>query len=212
MAVYTGTEFLAESVGSVEGQTHRSWELLLGLNGYPADHPILSRIRPLENERVKLVHCSEAPGKSAALNHLATVAQGAIFAVLDADDVWHVEKLSRQLPYVDRYDVVGTNCEYFGDRRGSPNVLLGEVPRASLLATNHVINSSALLRREDAAWDARWEGIEDYALWLRLAAAGRTFFNVPEVLCWHRIHARSAFNTQPQPVAELRAEWQEMIV
>lgn len=207
MAAYTGIEFLAESVASVESQSEREWELLIGVNGYPGDHEVVKYACSFANRRVNVLHCSNFPGKSAALNHMAAIAQAKLLAVLDVDDLWHPEKLTRQLPYLERYDVVGTNCEYFGDRTGTPGLQLGEVPGMLFLDTNHIVNSSVVFHRDDAGWDSAWE-IEDYEMWLRLAATNRRFFNIPDVLCWHRVHAGSAFNTRQHPVGELRKRWQ----
>lgn len=213
MALFNGIEFLCESTGSVEQQTVDTWELLIGVNGHSRSSHIWRQIASFANHRVKIIHCSDEPGKSRALNYLIERAQGDAICTLDADDRWEPHKLNEQLRFWSAYDVIGTGCQYFGDRCDGPGICLGEVPRHSLLSTNHIVNSSAMMHRRDAHWDPEWEGIEDYDLWLRLAAAGRSFFNVPAILCLHRIHADSAFrNTPTQQLDALRRRWSGKIV
>ena len=42
-------------------------------------------------------------------------------SLLDVDDIWLPNKLESQIPYMSRYDIIGTQCEYFGDLTSSPN-------------------------------------------------------------------------------------------
>lgn len=158
--------------------------------------------------------CAEQPpprGKSAALNAMAAMVHPMVkwIALLDADDIWLPNKLSVQLPYTwpkgyitaqgrrivrVAYDVIGTHCEYFGTRRGSPQIPTGDITTANFFKANPVINSSALIRRELAHWNSQHDGVEDYDLWLTLWKAGRQFYNCPEKAVMHRIHETSAYN------------------
>ena len=42
----------------------------------------------------------------------------------------------------------------------------------------------------------KFDGVEDYDLWLRLWKQDKKFYNVPEIKVLHRIHQESAFNAQ----------------
>jgi GT2 family glycosyltransferase len=63
---------------------------------------------------------------------------------------------------------------------------------------NQMVNSSMVLNtsqvRAENGWNVDFEGVEDFDLSIRLARRGCRFFNVPEVLVYHRIHAASNFN------------------
>ena len=45
-------------------------------------------------------------------------------------------------------------------------------------------------------WDGKWNGVEDYDLWLKLWKQGKKFYNVNEIQVLHRIHNDSAFNAK----------------
>lgn len=208
MPVKNGVEFLAESIGSVEAQTYPNWELLIGINNLPRSAPARAEIQRFARRRVRVFDLGETTGVYEARNHLAALASGDLICPLDVDDAWHPDKLAKQVPLIREQDVVGTWCMYFGDREGQPPLPAGEIAPENLFEANPLIDSSVLLRHEDAEWEPRSDGLGDYALWLRLAALRRRMYNVPEILTRHRVHSCSAYNTRQWDVAGLLRIWE----
>ncbi|HMQ29574.1 MAG TPA: glycosyltransferase [Chloroflexaceae bacterium] len=102
--------FLAEAVASVLRQTRGDWELLLVDDGstdgsaavalaLAEQHP--DRVRYLAHEG------GGSRGKSAARNRGLAHARGAYIALLDADDVFHPEKLERQVAVLELHPEAG---------------------------------------------------------------------------------------------------------
>ena len=54
-------------------------------------------------------------------------------SLIDVDDKWLVNKLESQIPYMKKYDIIGTNCQYFGDRTGQPAIPLGDLKNHNFL-------------------------------------------------------------------------------
>ena len=191
--VKNGLEFLQESVQSILDQTYQEWELIIGVNGNP---DIFEQANEYANDKIRVYDLGifeNLNGKSVALNKLLVYAKYEYIALLDVDDVWLPNKLELQVPYIDKYDVVGTQCIYFGDSSISPSIPLGDITSYNFLLCNPVINSSVIIRKSLCYWNTTI-GVEDYELWLRLKAGQKTFFNCPEILVKHRIHKNSAFN------------------
>jgi glycosyltransferase involved in cell wall biosynthesis len=117
-------------------------------------------------------------------------------SLLDVDDIWLPKKIELQLPYMADYDVIGTRCKYFGSRSGQPNIPVGNISNHNFLSVNPIINSSCLIKKELCKWDGKWDGVEDYDLWLKLWKQGKQFYNVESIQVMHRIHQESAFNAQ----------------
>lgn len=207
MPVFNGSEYLRESLSSVVAQTSERWELLIGINGYPEGSEIWKKIYKYNSRRIRVFDIFHCKSKSEALNELVTHAMGKWVCLLDVDDIWLPNKLSVQSKYLDSYQVIGTDARYFGDRNDSPGIPLNEISKETFKTVNPIINSSAMFLKEDARWE-EIKGVEDYELWCRLAAKGRKFFNVPEVLTLHRIHKDSAFNNESydDSIAALRAK------
>ena len=195
MPLYNGIEFLQRSARSVVAQTHKEWELLIGLNGLSP-----RKIRKAHWEIIRLwdkritICQSVEKGKVKTLNYLVKTAKYDRVCLLDVDDYWHHNKLEKQVPLMDNYDVVGTDTQYFGDKTGSPRLFLGKLSSLMFSYQNPIVNSAVMLNKQDANWDEAWEGLDDYNLWIHLLNRGKTFYNIPEVLVNHRIHNSSAYN------------------
>ena len=133
-----------------------------------------------------------------------------LIALIDVDDIWLPQKLEKQIPLLDNYDVIGTKCQYFGNLNFIPNLPVCDLSKHNFLEGNPIINSSAMLHKSDAYWEEN-EILEDYDLWIKLYFKSKKFYNIPEVLCKHRIHNASAFNTtNSNYVEELINKWKKI--
>jgi glycosyltransferase involved in cell wall biosynthesis len=214
MPIYNGIEFMQESVSSILAQTQTEWELIVGINGYPALSNVFltaeAYICSLNEPRIRLLDFPDCKGKAATLNKMVPLCQYPYIALLDVDDVWLPTKLEVQWPFLKQnYDVIGTKCVYFGELNNIiPAIPSGDLSAFNFLQVNPIINSSSLIRKHLAQWDGAWDGVEDYELWLRLWRKDRRFYNCPDVLVKHRIHKTSAFNAKGNnnQVAALRGQ------
>lgn len=196
MPIYNGIEYIDESVMSILAQTYTEWELIIGVNGHePMSVVYLIAKKYEKHANIRVFDLHNMRGKSNALNEMMKYCKYDYIALLDVDDIWEPEKLRIQSKYMNNYDVIGTNCVYFGNRNLVPKLPYGDLASFNFHDYNPIINSSALIRRELCWWDPRFE-VEDYELWLRLRKLGKTFYNVETILTRHRIHFLSAFNTK----------------
>jgi glycosyltransferase involved in cell wall biosynthesis len=200
--VKNGVEFLKESVQSVLEQTYQDWEIIIGVNGHPFHSDVFKIANEYINDKIRVFDLgmpskdNETNGKSVALNKLLEYARYDYIALLDVDDIWLPDKLELQIPYINKYDVIGSQCIYFGDISLSPPIPLGDITDYNFALVNPVINSSAIIRKSLCYWNATTM-VEDYELWLRLNRNQKTFYNCSEILVKHRIHNTSAFNNSP---------------
>lgn len=197
--IYNGIEFIEESVGSVISQTYGDWELLIGINGHPPDSEVYMKAKEYENKdsRIRVFDFHTIKGKSNTLNELLKYARFDFIAILDVDDIWHYMKLEVQAKFIPSYDVVGSQCIYFGEMEGiSPKIPLYDLSNFNFKSFNPVINSSSIIKKELCYWNNKWDGVEDYDLWLTLKKHNRKFYNCPEILVKHRIHRQSSFNSK----------------
>jgi len=198
MPIYNGIEFIGESVPTILYQTYKEWELIIGINGHPKDSDVYKEAKKWEekDERIKVYDFYEIRGKAEALNEMIKYCKYDWVSLLDVDDKWLPKKLERQERFMYYSDVIGTQCKYFGDLNISPNIPIGDLTSVNFLNVNPIINSSCLLKKELCKWDGKWNGVEDYDLWLKLWRDGKQFYNVNEIQVLHRIHNDSAFNAK----------------
>jgi glycosyltransferase involved in cell wall biosynthesis len=197
MPIYNGFEFIDDSVLSVIRQKYQNWELIIGINGHPENSDIFQHAKKIEYsyEKITAYDLHYIKGKAHALNEMLQYCKYNHVAILDVDDIWTVDKLEKQAPFLHVYDVVGSLCVFFGDYNGiTPDVPLGDFSDSDFTKGNPVINSSVVVKKELCHWIEN--GIEDYDLWLRLRKQNKKFFNVNGVLVMHRIHKNSAFNSK----------------
>ena len=194
--IYNGIEFINDSVPSVLMQTYGDWELLIAVNGHQQNSDVYQKAKLYESldKRIKVFDFYNIKGKSNTLNEMIKHCNYNFIALLDVDDIWHYKKLELQSKLLSNYDIIGSNCVWFGDIENVvPKIPVNDFSNFNFTEVNPVINSSSIIRKELCHWNEN--GIEDYDLWLRLWKQKRRFFNCPEILVKHRIHRASAFNS-----------------
>ena len=196
MPIYNGLEFLCESLPTIQYQSFKNWELIIGINGHQENSYVFQEAKKYENEKIKVLDLYYIKGKSEALNEMIMYAKYNWISLLDVDDKWLPKKLESQILYTKDYDIIGTMCKYFGDLNIIPQIPNGDISKFNFLQVNPIINSSVLLRKELCYWDKKHDGVEDYDLWLRLWKQCKKFYNVNSIEVLHRIHQQSAFNAQ----------------
>ena len=197
--LYNGIEFIEESVSSVLNQTYDKWELLIGVNGHPENSHVFLTAKEYEKKsgKVRVFDFYNIRGKSNTLNEMIRFCNYNYIAILDVDDIWHPKKLEVQYHQFDKYDVIGSNCIWFGDRSDVvPPIPIGDISDYDFSSVNPIINSSSVIRKGLCYWNKNWDGVEDYDMWLRLRKQNKKFYNFKEILVKHRIHNSSAFNSK----------------
>jgi glycosyltransferase involved in cell wall biosynthesis len=103
--VFNGERYLREALDSVLGQTHAPLEAIV------ADDGSTDGTREVVNAFGARVHYLHQPnsGHAAARNLGLMVARGDFVAFLDADDLWHPEKLERQMARFDTRPELGVS-------------------------------------------------------------------------------------------------------
>jgi hypothetical protein len=92
MPVYNAGDYLRAAVESVLAQTYRNWELILIDDG--STDGSVSRLDDIQDARLRRVWQANA-GKPVAMNRGLTMARGEFYALQDADDLSHPERLER---------------------------------------------------------------------------------------------------------------------
>ena len=128
--IYNGVEFICESVSSVLRQTYGEWELIIGINGHPKDSSVYKIAKEYEKmtNKIRVLDLYQIKGKSNALNEMIKHCSFNYVALLDVDDIWHEQKLELQAQMLNKFDVIGSNCVWFGDRPGIvPHIPVGDI-------------------------------------------------------------------------------------
>ncbi len=104
MPVYNAGPFLRPAVESVIGQSMRNWELILIDDG--STDGAVDEIAAIPDARIRIIH-QQNSGKPAAMNRALAQTRGAFYALQDADDLSHPERLARQVACLREHPEVG---------------------------------------------------------------------------------------------------------
>ncbi len=203
---FNAAPFIEETVASALAQRDVEMEVIVVDDGSTdGTWELLDRF----GERIRKLRQANG-GSSKARNYAARFARGEWLAFLDADDLWHPEKLQRQLQHArPGIDLVYSDRENIGDVwRVSKNqsdcqkLHEGDIFE-QLVLTNFITTSSVLIRK--AVFDKIGgfmgypvTGVEDWDLWLRLSHGGSRVAVCPEPLVKYRWHANSISNKHEQ--------------
>jgi glycosyltransferase involved in cell wall biosynthesis len=177
---YNAAEHVGRAVESALNQTLCPLEVLVVDDGSKDRTTQVVAAMP---SPVRLI-CKENGGPASARNLGAGQAKGDWLALLDADDWWYPEKLQAQLAVATDPDCGLVHC--LPDHRHEQ--VPAELTFEDLWQNNWVINSSVLIRRslfeEQGGFNEARDliSVEDYNLWIRVAASRRRILTCPQVL------------------------------
>lgn len=202
MPAYNTERYIEAAVRSVMAQTVTDWELLV-LDDCSVDSTcaIAGRLAA-EDPRIRLLRGGQNSGVAAVRNWGLTQCRGAYIAFLDSDDLWHPDKLERQLRLMESTGADLCYSAYAiingaGERVGQPYLVPGRVDFEALLRENVIGCSTVVLRRQTAGNYRFCTDFyhEDYILWLQLLRDGRKAAGCVEILAdWRYIPGSRSFN------------------
>lgn len=196
LPVYNAAEFLERTLGSLVEQTYKHIEIVI-LNDASVDQSVeIMEQWQRHDERITLLHNRENQGIIASRNKLFSYATAPFLALADADDLYHPERIEKQLNFLlDNPSHVAVSCNYnmFGCRNSLVNLPATHSDITAYFTLDNVfLNPGAMINKEhlDTAevwFDDDYKGASDYLFWRQLGAKAK-LANLGEVLCDYRIH------------------------
>lgn len=188
MPVYNGERYLAAAIASVLAQSTPPDEILVVDDGSSDGSAAVAQSFPA----VRYLWQAQA-GASVARNHGVAAATGEWLAFLDADDLWTVEKLSRQRAILETkpaVDMVFGQVQQFYSPEVDAMKTRPPLPSGEQMAGYHV---GAMLIRRTAfetvgPFDPQWQVAHFIEWYGRAATLGLQSLVLPEVVMKRRIH------------------------
>ncbi|MFC7361105.1 glycosyltransferase family A protein [Nocardioides astragali] len=195
---------LGEAVASAFAQDHDDYEVIVADDG-SVDTVTLEALDEAKQHGARVLRCQHA-GVSSARNAAIGAATGEYILPLDADDrlaTTYVRQASSVLDTDPDVGIVGAGTEFFGSGTGEMHPA-PPAPAAWLVANQLPV--SAMFRRDD--WvrcggydeDLRWG--EDWHLWVKIVALGRTVRLLSTVGLYYRRRPGQVTENVPWDVQE----------
>ena len=200
--MFNGEAFITETIQSVQSQDYDNWEMLV------IDNCSTDRGRQIvesfvaADARVKLLsntHNSGSPGQPRNIG--MRNARGKYLAFLDADDLWFMDKLSKQVEYLETRTAV---CMLYGRFQVMG---LGRLPECAVLPKLGRMHEGSIFRdlflsntyipcltvmvknrfADNYCFDENPRSMEDYDMWLQISRNERVGY-LSQSLGIYRVH------------------------
>lgn len=176
MPAYGAEKTIADSIHSVLNQTYTDFELLVIHDCSPDGTRAVAERLARSDSRIRLIDNPRNLGVAASRNRGVAMAQGEWIAFLDSDDLWHPEKLARQLAFLEAHPggVLSYTASRFTDTDNCRYTYIMEAAERTgyqkLLHGNLMSCSSVMVRKSVISQFPFPDGAvhEDYITWMRL--------------------------------------------
>lgn len=199
MPAYNATKYIERTIRSLQEQSYTNWELIV-VDDWSNDgtRELVTRIAR-DDERIKLISLDKNFGGPAGPRNVGV--ENACFdliAFLDADDIWHPQKLEEQIKLIDLNNETFI-CSSMTDFEDDSVIQFSEISRVSVqnvgffsqsfrakIPTSSVLVSKSLIRKFPFEESPAYKAVEDFHCWLRILDSGMECKKIKEPLLYYR--------------------------
>lgn len=181
---YNAGQTVSRAIESVLAQSYPDYEIIV-VDDASKDNTC-ELLESKYSGQIRLIKKVINSGSSVARNAGMDVATGDYIAFLDADDIWHKDKLALINTILAANPVITLfyhpyTQEQITDKRLPENIVVYKLPFIKLLPANVIATSCAVIRNNPSfRFDPAMRYTEDYDLWLRLGYKYKLYFiNIP---------------------------------
>lgn len=203
--VYERAGYVATAIESVLSQSYTNWQLTVSEELGPTE-PVLHAVEPyLADDRVRYVPIRERLGVGRHKSSLVERGHGKYVALLDDDDCWFADWLTRRVEFLETHPacgfVWGGHLDIDGDGQEirrvplpfdggvhSSRVFVEAMMKGNIIATP-TCSFAAKPTFARATCLTRFLHIDDYELWLRMGLLGPVGF-LPVHDAGYRLHSQ----------------------
>jgi glycosyltransferase involved in cell wall biosynthesis len=194
---YNSEKFISETIISIINQTYTNWELLI-TDDYSKDNTINIIKSFQENDtRIKLFILKSNGGAGLARNNSIRNAKGRYIAFCDSDDQWKIDKIEKQLGFMDRLSLRFTYSSYDVIDEFGSFISVIKAPKTisykMMLNNNYVGCLTAIYDRKllGNLYMNEIRKRQDWALWLHIMKMLKTTSGMSESLAIYRVRSNS---------------------
>ena len=211
--VFESELFIKLTIESVLNQTYQNWELII-IDDASSDGSVkIAESFATKDKRIKLIKLDSNKGPAAARNRGIKEASGRYIAFLDSDDLWHKDKLEKQIIFMQKNEYAFTFTGYEkidekGKKIGNILPFKGQVTYHDLLKSNHIGCLTAMIDLKMLGCKMYMPDIkkrQDQGLWLEILKEIDKAYCLNKVLGKYRIRKDSISINK---IANIKFQWQ----
>lgn len=182
--IYNSESYLRDAIQSCFNQTFKDWELLLMCDGSTDNSNIIVYEMACLDKRVKVIDDKSNRGLVYRLNQSINLAKGKYYARMDADDIMAVDRIQKQVAFLEanpEVDVVGSSMMLID---GENNI----IGSSYMKNNNSFVHPSVMGKTKwfhSYLYDEKALRAEDFDLWNRTRRYS-CFANIDQPLLFYR--------------------------
>ncbi|MFW6271393.1 MAG: glycosyltransferase family 2 protein [Bacillota bacterium] len=195
--IYNSKEFISETIESVLSQSYNNWEIII-VDDCSTDNGVnIVKKYQKNNDRIKLIELEKNSGAAIARNTAIKNANGRYIAFLDSDDLWHPDKLKKQIQFMQKNDYAFTYTNY--QKMTESGELTNEIVKSpskldyeKALHTNYIGCLTAIYdtKKLGKLYMPEIRKRQDYGLWLKILKQVDGY-GLDENLAYYRVRNNS---------------------
>lgn len=210
MPCYNMERYISETIASVQRQTYTHWELLIVDDASTDKTAVIVKNIQNQDDKIHFIIKPEHSGIAETRNQCLNMAKGRFLAFLDADDLWHPEKLEQQLRFMTEKNIGFSYSSY--DCVGETGKPLEKIVKAAgnlnyqAYLRNTIIGCSTVMIDKSIVGDVtvpNFRTSEDAATWLNILKKGFLAYAIYQPLTSYRIRQLSASSNKLKASADL---------
>jgi teichuronic acid biosynthesis glycosyltransferase TuaG len=199
--------YIEQTLRSILKQKYKHYEVLIVYDDEDQSDLLFLKTLIKNHKRIKLIINRKNVGAGMSRNKAVKLSKGKYIAFLDADDLWHPDKLKNQLNYMTKnkipishtsYNIIDENNLKFGFREAK------KLEYKDLLKSCDIGLSTVMIKKEILRNNlfAKLKTKEDYVLWLKLAKKKYMFYPIKKPLTSWRALKESLSSSTIQKIID----------
>ena len=213
---YNSANFIKECVDSVLNQSYSHWEMIIVDDCSEDDSKKIISLFANNDSRIRAIFLDQNIGPAKARNIALTKAKGSYIAFLDSDDLWHPEKLEKQVSFMLNNNIAFSFTTYqLISEDGSTSMNIIKAPKAvnyQAYLKNTIIGClTVMLDREKIGYFDMPElrSSHDMALWLLIMKRGFLAYGLNENLAKYRCVGNSNTSSKTKAILDVWKVYRE---
>lgn len=222
MPLYNAKKYVREAMDCILNQTFKDFEFLI-IDDCPTDGT-LDIVNQIQDNRIRIIHNGKNQGIAYSRNRGLAEAKGEYIALMDDDDLTPLDRLEREVSFLDDYPeigVIGGNIEMIsenGEKKTKP-ILLKTRPeeiRSEMMFSCPMANSSTMFRKSilddfKIAYRNDMFGMEDFRFWVEMSLHTKIVNFQDTLLYWRSRNDNESFRVHSKEQKEREEKYFEIL-
>ena len=196
---FNSGKFISETIESVQNQSYTNWELLIVDDASTDNTNSIIEEYSNKDSRIHLTKNTTNKGAAFCRNLATKLAKGTYIAFLDSDDLWHRDKLQKQISFMEKNQNAVSFSSYLhideeGRLLAKRIVAMPSLSFKKQLKNNYIGNLTGIYNADvlEKINAPNLRKRQDWAVWLEAIKRNKKpAIGIQEDLAFYRVHEKS---------------------